>query len=109
MDFQKALHKLMHSRPTSNIETCDANKAITWILTRQSSRQYQRVLVNNVSHWRNVNHGVPQGTLVGTLLYSIDINNLDLGLQGTISKFADDIKHGSLVFCKEDSDRLEQI
>ena len=51
----------------------------------------QRIVVNGVkSDWAPVVPGVPQGTVLCPLLFSLHINNISFGIDSQIRLFADD-------------------
>ena len=45
-----------------------------------------------VSHWKSVLNGVPQGSVLGPVVFLIYINDLDDGVTSKILTFADDTK-----------------
>ena len=74
------------------------NGFFSWLTGRK-----QRVVINGVSFsWENVIIGVSQGSVLGLLLFSIYINDIDTHLFSKICKFADDTKIGHAVAIEDE-------
>ena len=83
-------------------------KLLSWIREWLKDRK-QRVVVNGkASEWIEVVSGVPQGSVLGPLLFIIFINDIDIGIKNSILKFADDTKVFGKVGCKLGRNELRE-
>ena len=68
------------------------NSIISWIEQWLTDRRQRVVVDREVSSWKSVLSGVPQGSVLGPILFLVYINDLEEGVTGKILKFADDTK-----------------
>jgi len=109
LDFAKAFDKVPHKRLLRKVESFGiGGKLLEWIRDWLSNR-WQRVgYKGSWSEWRRVLSGIPQGSVLGPLLFLIFVDDLDEGLTSMILKFADDTKILGTVNCWEDRNRLQK-
>ena len=65
------------------------------------------VLNGCVSDWSDVHSGVPQGSVLGPVLFIIYVNDMHNDILSKLLKFADDAKLYGTVSCSEDFSRLQ--
>ena len=105
LDLKKAFDKVPHQRLLLKLKAHGiGNGMINWIEKWLIDRRQRVVVGGEVSNWKSVLSGVPQGSVLGPILFLIYINDLDDDITSKVLKFADDTK----VFRKIESDADRQ-
>lgn len=107
LDFQKAFDKVPHRRLMKKVYAMGIRGEIyNWIEDWLKERKQRVCQASFSSIWAEVLSGVPQGSVLGPLLFLIYINDIDNGIASRILKFADDTKLYRQVGTEEDIVKL---
>ena len=91
LDFSKAFDKVPHARLRIKLDYYGIRgQTLDWISSFLSDRSQNVVCGGSVSSSCNVASGVPQGTVLGPLLFLVYINDLPDQVKSTTRLFADD-------------------
>lgn len=110
LDFSKAFDKVPLVPLLAKLEALGVTgQLLNWV-KNWLQRRVQRVVINGESSdWEPVESGVPQGSILGPVLFDVHINDIDLVtfLIDIIRKFADDTKLGNKADTQEQRDQLQ--
>ena len=107
LDYQKAFDTVPHLRLLKQIESFGiVDHALNWIKAFLLDRR-QRVRVNSsTSKWEPVISGIPQGSILGPILFTLYVNDIPASLQSIISMYADDTKLISAILSEDSTENL---
>jgi len=109
-DLEKAFDRVPHKRLLRKLKRYNLHPdLIDWIKAFLSDRK-QRVHLNGIySSWASVLSGIPQGSILGPLLFIIYINDLpdSLNVDSNIFLYADDAKLYRHISTSQDSSSLQ--
>ena len=98
LDMSKAFDKVWHEGLLFKLQQNGIKGDLLDLLKSYLSSRKQRVLINGFeSEWGEIESGVPQGSVLGPLLFLIYINDLEKGIKSQINFFADDTSLFSIV------------
>ncbi len=79
-----------------------------WIENWLSNRKQSVVIDSTASDWTPVTSVVPQGSVIGPVLFIIYINDINVELNNFISKFVDNTKIGNSIITEQDRVSLQE-
>ena len=110
LDFAKAFDKVPHGRLLNKMRALGiGGRILDWTAAWLKNRLQRTVLNGSASDWAAVLSGVPQGSVLGPLLFVIFINDIDECAQeiSVILKFADDTKVGNKITSRVEHQQLQ--
>lgn len=111
LDFAKAFDKVPHRRLVKKMEAFGIRgDVLNWVREWLRDRQARVLVQGKKSTWRKVLSGVPQGSVLGPILFVIFINDLEDEIMESqlVKMFADDTKIRQVVENRRDSTELQQ-
>ena len=109
LDFQKAFDTVPHKRLIYKLKSYGvAGNVLGWIENFLQDRKQRVVLNGSNSKWSPVTSGIPQGSVLGPVLFTIYINDLPDLVQNMAKLFADDTKLYAIVNDIEEQTRLQE-
>jgi len=108
MDFAKAFDSVPHQRLLVKVKAYGIRgNLLEWIEDFLKGRR-QRVIVNSAaSAWEGVRSGIPQGSVMGPVLFVLFINDLPDQLESRVLMYADDTKIYAKVNNEAEQNRLQ--
>ncbi len=111
LDFAKAFDKVPRERLLEKLRAHGVRgRAWNWIKQWLTGRKQSVVLNGKCSSWADVLSGVPQGSVLGPILFLIFINDVDSAVEfiNILRKFADDTKLGQPSSTPEERELLQR-
>jgi hypothetical protein len=90
LDFRKAFDTVPHSRLAQKLKAYGIQgSALSWVVDFLRNRRQKVTINGQSSEWMDVLSGIPQGSVLGPLLFIVFINDLPEAIQNMSFLFAD--------------------
>ena len=91
LDISKAFDKVWHDDLLFKLESIGVEGSLLSLSRSYLRERKERVILNGLhSNWMGLEAGVPQGSVLGPLLFLVYINDLTDGISSNMKLFADD-------------------
>ena len=111
LDMAKAFDRVPHQKLLYKLRFYGfRDPLLSWIEDYLTNRRHRVIIDGMSSHWKHVTSGVPQGSLIGPILFLIYINDIssDLSPDTILPLYADDAKCCRVISSQSDSDILKE-
>ena len=109
LDFAKAFDSVPHMILLHKLEGYGiVGNTLRWISSFLSGRRQKVVVNGEASAWSSVISGVPQGSVLGPILFIYYINDMPGVVHGFIQMFADDTKIFTSIINEESRIRFQK-
>ena len=109
LDFSKAFDTVPHQRLLCKLKNIGINNSLLeWIKIFLTTRHQKVLLDGETSTESQVTSGVPQGTVLGPLLFLIYINDVPDAVSSDVRLFADDCIMYKEIKTAKDQDALQK-
>ena len=99
-DVSKAFDRVWHKGLLFKLKSAGcSSQLLEWFSSYLSNRRQRVCFKGCNSSWLNINAGVPQGSILGPMLFVIFINDIVKGIRSNIRLFADDTSLFKIVEC----------